>query len=423
MKIKRSILLIYLLLFLFSSCSKFSTEDYYKTFDLPLITKSDQLRYSGEFEEYVALQQKYYTIADDKGYEDGKTICYINLSKLNVVLGKFEKATEFLTMAERILDKSDNNEHKVLLYQAYVFKNNNLKLWSASLYYSDKALTTLKKIKNEDFKKKLTSPIYQLRGYNFYSQNKSDSAYVYFRKALKAEPNAITECMLATAFAQDKKPDSAAVHIQRAKEIITKKKDISSTHLCVEYATLGNYYFLLKQYDKAEIAFNSALIYEKKLRGSLIPVLLYNGLSTFYKTKGDTEKAKYYGTLLEKEMRKYLEEVDKAINPAVNKFIADVNENELRHKNRMQITIGALITLCLLIGFYTFKQIRNIRRNREKLSEKADQLKNQIGDKKYEEIVALAKKNDPKFLGTVKEAYPDFVNRLLSINPNLEESE
>ncbi|HIB8182311.1 TPA: tetratricopeptide repeat protein, partial [Elizabethkingia anophelis] len=423
MKIKTFIPLICLLIFLVNSCNSSSQEDYHKTFDLPLMAKSRELTYAGDYKELIKVVNHYYKIADQENYEEGKALCFIELYHINRILTKFEKSSYFLKKAEAILKDSDDQGHKAILYQAYVTNFQNLKMWDNAMYYSDKAIAITKNIKDNQYRNKILSSGYSLRGYNLLRQKKYDSGIVFLKKTLALDPKTINLCLLSGAFVATNRQDSALTYLKLAQNLLDQQKKESPVERLAVHAAFGDYYFSLKDYEKNENELYSALKYSKMLKGYYMPMELNKIFSIFYKTTGDKEKSKYYMQLYSNAKQKYYEEVEKVVNPAINKFIADVNEADQRHRNRMQITIGALVILCLLIGFYTFKQIRNIRRNRKKLVEKADQLKGQIGDKKYEEIIALAKKNDPKFLGTVKEAYPDFVNRLLSINPNLEESE
>ncbi|AZA85235.1 hypothetical protein C1637_13075 [Chryseobacterium lactis] len=89
----------------------------------------------------------------------------------------------------------------------------------------------------------------------------------------------------------------------------------------------------------------------------------------------------------------------------------------------MQYTIISLGILCLIIIIYSYRQVKTLQIRREILHNKATELQGQILDKRYEEILDLAKKNDSSFLSRFKEVYPGFITKLMDINPHLESSE
>jgi hypothetical protein len=72
---------------------------------------------------------------------------------------------------------------------------------------------------------------------------------------------------------------------------------------------------------------------------------------------------------------------------------------------------------------YAWRIIRALGKRKEVLTIEAENLKIRMNDNKQEEVLELGKKNDPEFLNRFKEVYPEFIDQLLTINPNLESSE
>ncbi|HCD9236149.1 TPA: hypothetical protein NEG48_003172 [Elizabethkingia anophelis] len=89
----------------------------------------------------------------------------------------------------------------------------------------------------------------------------------------------------------------------------------------------------------------------------------------------------------------------------------------------MWILISLLGILCIVIAIYSYKQLSSLKQKKKQLTKEAQLLKERIGDQKYDEMIALAKKNNSAFLEKFQEVYPDFVNKLKAINPEMESSE
>ena len=82
-----------------------------------------------------------------------------------------------------------------------------------------------------------------------------------------------------------------------------------------------------------------------------------------------------------------------------------------------------LLAGLFLLGLYAWRIISALGKRKEVLTLEAEDLKIRMNDNKQEEIIELGKKNDPEFLDRFKDAYPEFIDQLLTINSGLENSE
>ncbi|OPC71041.1 hypothetical protein BAZ12_11695 [Elizabethkingia miricola] len=103
-------------------------------------------------------------------------------------------------------------------------------------------------------------------------------------------------------------------------------------------------------------------------------------------------------------------------------------ENE-RQKNYL-VYIAVFISLIIAIGIYIYKKIQALKHRKELLANEKESLKyetellkTKVYDKSFDEVIDLAKRNDSTFLTRFREVYPGFINKLLEINPDLENSE
>lgn len=415
-----------LLLFFLFSCHSSKEEDLLKNFDRPLLKESDKYYRSGNYKEFIALQNKYFKIANEKGYEGGKALVYLQLSDLNDGLKEYKKSLYFLNKADTILKNSDNESHKALLYNRYLMNNFRLNIFDNALFYSNKALKSISKIKDKETKKDFEKNAYLKRSIIFLYQAKYDSAYSSLFKAQKINDDFSVESAFVVYYfyTPNSKADSMGVHLNKAQEMLRNEKELTPYHRAIGHVTMGAYYSTLKRYDEAEKEYNKALEESEKYKNTVAnQVSIYEALISFYKSKGDAEKEKYYTDLYAKTKLKEDKEIQQIINPAVNKFIADSSELEAESKRRMWILISLLGILCIVIAIYSYKQLSSLKQKKKQLTKEAQLLKERIGDQKYDEMIALAKKNNSAFLEKFQEVYPDFVNKLKAINPEMESSE
>lgn len=66
---------------------------------------------------------------------------------------------------------------------------------------------------------------------------------------------------------------------------------------------------------------------------------------------------------------------------------------------------------------------KSAQKKKKDLKLEAEQLKTRMNDNKQDEIIELGRSNDPDFLNRFKEVYPGFIDKLLTINSGLENSE
>ncbi|WP_454060478.1 hypothetical protein [Elizabethkingia ursingii] len=418
---KKYILGIFLISF-FISCQNISRDEYHKSFDLPLITKSEELLSSGDYKGFMTIQEKYYKIANKKSYQDGKAICYLNLFRINCAMDNLKNALYFLNKAESILISSKDSLHKAMLYNAYATYGFYFNINNLALDYNNKSINILKKEKDRmhDY---LLSNAYKDRGLIFYNKSSYDSSFVYFRKSEALISDPFIPCFIAGHYIKYNKLDSAMIYIQRAQNIIRRKKN-SNLNMYIFYIAKGNYFSRTHNYQEAEKEYLKALEVSEKLSQVHGPPLeVYQRLADLNKVMGNKGLAYYYIDKYNNLSLNLKKEYRQNVNSAVNKFINDIKENNEKKKKNMIVLITILISISLIISIIAYRKIKKLQLNKKLLKNEAEELKDRIDDRKYNEVVALGRSNDSTFLTKFKDLYPDFIPKLLAINPNLENSE
>ena len=169
---------------------------------------------------------------------------------------------------------------------------------------------------------------------------------------------------------------------------------------------LGRVAHRKKNYAEAADYYNQAL---EDARISIIKMHILKSFADLYKSSGNTQMERVY-------LRRYTELQDSllAANTPKRMFLLDRKLNNFEAQNGLETqrpnstaTFTSLF-LIMLTGIFTVFLYRRNRAQRRKLSKTTHRI--QSLEKKvnlaFEEVAALAKGNDPSFMGRFREVYP-----------------
>ncbi|CAH0248669.1 tetratricopeptide repeat protein [Chryseobacterium sp. Bi04] len=421
--IKIYTLCIGLLLVLFS-CRQNISEEQKESFDTALLTKNDTLLLSGVYESVVRLNIEYLKKAENMGYTDGRGLCYMNIARVNVSAGNYEKALFFFQKAEKDLLNSKNAYHKALFYDIYSKYYYHLKLYDKALEYNDRAFRYLKGAKKSKLSDKLLSKLFLKKGIFLARKGWLGAALKCYLKGNALENSAFSNSLVAEYYLSVHQIDNAGIYVSNASEKIQNQK-ISNTESLWVYYVMGYYYNEINNYDEAEKNLKKALEINIKTRYTNASHIkeVYKSLATLYKKKNEGREAYYY-------LKKYMEEEEnfsgarfRTMNNATDEIISKVKRDSDWHKNKLPFWVALSIAALTISGVYVRKIINKLRLKKRTLVKETDELKSNVFTRQLQEVTELAKRNDSSFLLNFKELYPDFVQTLLKINPDLENSE
>ncbi|OCA80019.1 hypothetical protein BBH99_17125 [Chryseobacterium contaminans] len=416
-------ILLSIVFIILMSCSPDSRE-YEKSFDIPLMKQNEEFRLAGEYDSLVNLNKRYYRKAQKMGYKDGKALCYINLARVNISLENYQKANILFSDAQEILEDSDNTLHKAIFYNYYGRLNSELKRIDKAFEYNNEALINAEKSKDSELKRIALYNVYTQQG-DYYTQKKNPKAALeYFQKARKLDQTGIADCAISDYIYMHKNKDSAYKYITNAydKMILRKREDAVALNI---HTIMGEYYLYYNEHDKAEKEFLRALEIDKKTRRIFAQYTkyIYNDLRTLYEATGNKEKAYFYLNAYTEAKNKTNAAVLATINQDMESFITEAKTDAKKHKSKAQWVVFLSFAVLSLLAIYTWRIIDTLRKRKAVLKSEAEYLKNRINDNSQEELIEMAKKNDPEFLSCFKEVYPGYIDKLLAINPGLETSE
>ncbi|MDH5033926.1 tetratricopeptide repeat protein [Chryseobacterium cucumeris] len=412
------------LLFVLVSCHSHSKKEAEKKFDVALLKQNEKFRIAGAYDSLINLNKRYYKKANEMNYADGKALCYINLAELNISLENFQKSQILFDNAKEILDDSEDNLHKARFYNVYGRFNVELRRLDKAFQYNNEAMSFIKKSENYELKNDILFSIYLRQAIYLMQKKEYEKALEYFHKAKKIDDTGLADCAISDYVYMHKDKDSAYKYITMAynKANINGKEDGIALYA---NTIMGEYFLNYKQYDKAEIALNKALKINEKTKRiyAYYAKYIYNDLRVLYERTGDKEKAYLYLKAYTDAFYRTNTSLLATINQDMESFIAVTQQDANHHKSKIYWIVSlSFIGLCLL-GLYAWRIIIALRKRKKVLAIEAENLKIRMNDNKQEKVIELGKKNDPEFLDRFKESYPEFIVQLLTINPNLENSE
>ncbi|WP_431609272.1 tetratricopeptide repeat protein [Chryseobacterium sp. 'Rf worker isolate 10'] len=412
------------LLIILVSCHSHSKKEAEEKFDVSLLRQNEKFRVAGEYDSLINLNRKYYNQADKMNYADGKALCYINLAELNISLENFQKSQVLFDNAKEILDNSEDKIHKARFYNVYGRFNVELRRIDKAFQYNNEAMSFIEKSGKSELKNDLLFSIYFRQAIYFIQKKNYEKALEFFHKAKKLDDSGLTDCAIGDYVYMHRDKDSAYKYVTVAfnKANIRGKEDGIALYA---NTIMGEYYLAYKQYDKAEEVLSKALKINEKTKRiyAYYGKYIYNDLRVLYERTGDKEKAYFYLEAYTNAYYKTNSSLLATINQDTEAFITGAQKDAEKHRNKIYLIILLSLAGLFLLGLYAWRIIRDLGKRKEVLTMEAEDLKTMMNDNKQEEIIELGKKNDPEFLDRFKEAYPEFIDQLLTINPGLESSE
>lgn len=206
-----------------------------------------------------------------------------------------------------------------------------------------------------------------------------------------------------------------------------------------QYQAFADYYYSTDQYPQA-LEFYLKSIKEKNSVNNPYNIRTYRNISELYEILGDKENhAKYKNIfdqkIAEADVRKS-KNIDHVIKMIINDKQAEYEANQTKKNTWIIIGIVILLILFFLIYRILHKKLKHtksvisevtntLQAKEEILVQKhieTEELQLKVNDA-YNEVIELAKKNDPSFYLRFQEVYPEFHRKLLEVIPDLRTSE
>lgn len=395
------------------------------------INKIDFLMRKGEFDK--AILKSYQILNNSKkiNYSKGATNAYLNLSNTYMFNGNFKKSLFYLGFAEKEKYAQNNPYVKIRLMRQYSNNYMNVGLYDKSIKELNAILILSNQVKSHDsVKAKNISMAYSDIGWNYKNKKRYDSATIYLRKSINIviKQREVTpllqgiylwdHILLSDVKIQQKKIDSAFFYITTVEN---SPKDFIGNQIYYFYKMKGLINFHKSNFNDAINDYNIAIGFAKKVKSVEELVNLYDLISQSYNKNNDIVNAIKYKDLYFRTS----DSLEKEKKPIIENTVDLLLNNRRLRNDESQIgpyysLVGVLFLVTIVIYFY--KESKNKPQKTVIPSLKNELL---IGNDRtnFDEIIQLVKTNDSSFLFHFLDIYPNFQDKLLEIEPTLQNSE
>ncbi|NML71321.1 tetratricopeptide repeat protein [Chryseobacterium sp. RP-3-3] len=365
----------------------------------------------------IVLNQQMIRESEKIHYSKGIAKGYMNIGNAFLIVGDYQKSLRFLKLAEEQDYLKQDNVLLSSLYVEYGKIYEQIGIYSKANQSLDKAIYYARK-KNDENSKKMLGYAYGWKALSTTINKTPDSALYYLHKASKIEPLPSTIINISQIHLKLNNIDSAEFYAKQAWNKVAANPDLKFHKATVIWG-LADICFQKKQFEKAlEYYQQSAEMYQG-LKKKEDMRTLYQKISVTYDSLKRPDKAKEYlmrYTVLNDSLNVAQKQI---LNISIEDFLNEQEQKNRSSQQKLYYVIGSITVVGLILVFFGF-QFYKKRKKEQKV--KISDLEQKVSVV-YDEVMQLAKNNDPAFFGKFREVYPEFCDKLLKINPGLVNSE
>lgn len=407
--------------------NKGNVQKYYED-QLNILKESQKIKYSkgialSHFEAGIALQVlgncnesvKHFSLSEKEKYVENDFgiqseinrflgECYNHLGLFDISIQKHKKAIQ-------LADKANSVDVDIL----------------KAINYNDLGASVGGKKESSD-----STYYYQSKAFFYISKPSGDSKK--FSIKVKNSIAAVIAANIGEIFDEKGRPDSANYYFFKSLEL--NKNSNNKFAKMLIYIQIGNSYSKNKKYKQAIEYFEKAIKSPQEPNYLYLLRQSYKGMSEVYEKLGDGKKQMYYTQLYVKTNDSIVASEKKEINNSLNKIIKDERIINEESKSKLYWIIGGILLLATLVSLFYFLFYQKMKRkkddaisdseiklaeNREIIEQKeqeTQQLKLKLNES-FDEVVQLAKENSPEFLTRFQEVYPEYNQKLITLQPKL----
>ncbi|OPB95077.1 hypothetical protein BAS10_11925 [Elizabethkingia meningoseptica] len=450
--------LLYFFILLISGCV-FKAQSVQEKYIDSLMEVSKQDFAGAKFLKSLELANKAQDLSEKIKYSKGITVSNIHIANVLSSIGEYHNAMYFIRRAEkeRFLRKDINQQSEINRIRGRIYYE--LKLYKESIRQYQSNLYLSYKIKDSVSRDISLFLSHHRLATIFGSIGQKDSAWSHlkslnnilkkFKKKEASYSYGIYYYDMAQQYIYDKDYKNAKTYLDKAMVLYNeyikfpKLSAPSSKYGDMELAKLSypGLHVLLNKYgyqeqelgniDQAESYYLQALSSMIK-EGNMGAVRKqYKLLADYYTySRHDNELAGKYRYKYQK-ISDSLDAVNKKIEEIVLDDILEFKNDERRNNQRKYVygVLGVVLLLFLIIIFYYQRHQKKSKLLQEKdiiLSEKEilnEELEKKVEENKFQDLIILAKNNNPEFLVLFKEVYPQFISKLKELDPKIRSSE
>ena len=373
----------------------------------------------------IELSSKALSLSIDAKYNAGMIRSYYIIGQALFHNQSYNEALSYLVRAEKVKDFK-----KYPLYMTQIYKVKGqiyfyLKLNQKAIKEFHRALEVVNKVERSDHREYLTSQIYEcfITLYNSESDHESSFKYLTLAKDLLESsqnesfiyPNKINFYSLLGEYHYVKNEyEQAKAYLGNAMDLIYKYE---FNYKSFALRIMGDVLVKEAKYREALDSYLEALHSATELGLKSELVTLYKKTSETYQLLNMTDSASYYEN---KKIYAENELLKEKVGTTDNVLQTILDDEKMSNRRRVDWTFRIAILVTLIVSVVVVRAI--LRKKHKKIIEGAEAETHILKQKlnvAFDEVMELAKKNDPSFLVRFSEVYPNFYNKFVELHPDL----
>lgn len=423
---KGSIYFLFLCVIVFFSFSLNSFSKQNKLKDLN--TEYLVIRKSGDFERSTVYLLD--ILESEEATKDLELLTWAQISLANVLwaTGRLKESYSYLQLAEASLKNLTNNYLFAFFYQEYAQYYNQLGLYQLALESNRVSTTYALKIEDEDEKTRCLSYNYATRKVFHNELGQVDSALYYTYKSIATKHDTNDYTFLFKYYNKNSQRDSVEKYLTIIKGYLNDELIEPPKRFWLLEA-LSYYYLNTGEYQLAHEYILDKVALAEQIGRTAFLINSYGSLSKYHKAVGDEMESLRFSAKVQEYKDLLSASKSKSVELTVETLIR-LKEAELKtrdDKNKLILWSSFLGFVLLVITFLWLNKKRKIKIAEIKESSLIiEREKNELSKKLLntcDEVIELAKNNDPGFLAKFHEVYPQIFQKLESIEPSLTSEE
>ncbi|MCT2409422.1 hypothetical protein NZD88_17870 [Chryseobacterium antibioticum] len=394
------------------------------------LEKSNALLFEGQTDSMIKLNLSILEDSKHINYPKGKVYACYNLALAFSMQYRYNKSNYYLKLMESEFKNLDDEDEEISMNLLYSMNYKGIKMYDEALKklrknlvlannikidstrYSSNAMTLVEMAKNHIEKKSYDSATYYCNRV-IEEVKKPKNLNSGLNTSLKIALLILTETKL-----KENKIDSAEFYIKSAQSVPI----VLGNNEFRTFKLLGEINGAKKQYDSAIADYKKAIELAAKVKNIKKLLELYSLISEAYEKTGQRDNEKKY-TLKYNILSDSLKTIENENLKDTVDLLVEEKQKPMEDRNNFLLYIICIVgTGSIIVIFLVNKRIhkKNKILNVKEAETKVLTQKLNIA---FEEVIQLAKNNDPEFMTRFQEVYPDFFPKLLQIEPQLQNSE
>jgi TPR repeat protein len=385
-------------------------------------------------EKSLSRLKEIYKKSNQIDYKIGEALALINIGKIEGDKGDFKQALVDIEEARKISMETENDSLQLFSDFALCIQYGRTGLNEKAISIINDCLKKSECIKDNKSKHFFLGQLYGFKAFfsgglklqpsikEYFHLHRQ--AFYHFNKISKIVSNSACN-NLGDCFNKIGQLDSAEYYFKKA---IIDSKRFKHKSCEIMYTNLAEIYYK-KNINKLAIPFldsSTAICVKKKCYYLLADN--YNLYKNIYKRLGDKEKYTNYLNLQLIYQDSVATLANMSTKDAINYIIKTKDDNTAKTKKVWNAVIIFLMFLVSILMVFFIPQYlkkekikiqlaiknKNLESNKTKIIELTQKVTTS-----YEEVIVMAKKDNPLFINCFKELYPDFYTKLTATQPNL----